>query len=110
MRANKVGLVVIDASMAMEGNGPSDGTMVPMETIIAGTNPLATDMMSAHLMGFNPSEVPTFTWAHKAGLRPERLDEIEIRGESVESVRRRFARPLVLPWAIVRNFWATREI
>jgi len=84
--------------------------MVPMEAIIAGTNPLATDMIAAHLVGFNPSEFPTFTWAHKAGLPPERLDEIEIRGDSVQSVRRKFTRPLVLPWAIVRYFWATCEI
>ena len=39
VRANKVGLVVIDGSMAMEGNGPWDGPSVPMETIVAGTNP-----------------------------------------------------------------------
>lgn len=110
VRANKLGLVIVDASTAMEGNGPWDGNIVPMEAIIAGTNPLATDMMAAHLMGFSPPEVPTFTWANKAGLRPERLDEIEVRGESVESVRRKFARPQVLPWEVVRNSWATREI
>ena len=70
MRANKLGLVVIDGSSAMEGNGPTDGTQVPMETIIAGTNPLATDMVAASLMGFEPDEISTFTWARKAGLRP----------------------------------------
>jgi len=110
VRANKVGLVVVDASVAMEGNGPWDGSLVPMEAIIAGTNALATDTVAANLMGFNPSEIPTFTWARKAGLRPERLDEIEICGASVESVRRKFARPQVLPWEVVRNYWATREI
>ena len=110
VRANKVGLVVIDASTAMEGDGPGNGTIVPMELIIAGTNPLATDMIAADLMGFDPSEIPTFTWANKAGMRPQRLDEIEVRGEPVERVRRKFARPRVLPWWIVRNFWATREI
>jgi len=110
VRANKVGLVVVDASVAMEGNGPWDGSLVAMEAIVAGTNALATDMVAANLMGFNPSEIPTFTWAHKAGLRPERLDEIEICGASVESVRRKFARPQVLPWEVVRNSWATREI
>src|SRR5208337_66191 len=78
VRANRLGLVVIDASTAMEGNGPSDGPLVPMETIVAGTNPLATDMVAAALMGLDDSDVPTFAWARKAGLRPERLDEIEI--------------------------------
>lgn len=81
-----------------------------MNVIVAGKNPLATDMVAAHLMGFNPSEVPTFLWAHKAGLRPRLLDEVELRGESVENVRRKFARPQVVPWEVVRKFWATREI
>jgi uncharacterized protein (DUF362 family) len=98
VRANKLGLVVIDGSSAMEGNGPTDGTQVPMETIVAGTNPLATDMVAASLMGFDPSEVSTFTWAHKAGLRPRRLDEIETRGEPLERVRREFVRPVMVSW------------
>ena len=110
VRANKLGLVVVDASTAMEGDGPSDGPLVPMETIVAGTNPLAADMVAAYLMGFDPSEIPTFQWAGKAGLRPERLEEIEIRGEPVESVRRKFARPHIVPWSIAGRFWATREI
>lgn len=110
VRANKMGLTVVDASSAMEGNGPFDGTIVPMELIVAGTSPLATDMVAASLMGFDPSEIATFTWAHKAGLRPDRLDEIEIRGESVESVKRRFVRPWVVPWETARKSWAVREI
>ena len=110
MRANKLGLVVIDGSMAMEGDGPSDGPLVPMDTIVAGTNPLATDMVGAALMGFDPAEIPTFVWANKAGLRPERLDQIEIRGESIESVKRLFARPHIVPWSVARTVWATREI
>ena len=42
-----LGLTVIDGSTAMEGNGPTEGTLVPMNTIVAGTNPLATDMVAA---------------------------------------------------------------
>jgi len=110
VRANKVGLVVIDGSSAMEGEGPMNGSIVPMETIVAGTNPLATDMVAASLMGFKPSEVPTFAWANKAGLRPEGLEDIEIRGDPMESIRRRFVRPRILPWSVVRTFWAPREV
>ncbi len=68
VRANKLGLVVVDGSMAMEGNGPSMGPLVKMDVIVAGTNPLATDMVAASLMGFEPREVPTFAWANKAGM------------------------------------------
>ena len=48
----QLGLVVIDASMAMEGNGPESGDLVKMDLIIAGTNPLATDMVGANIVGF----------------------------------------------------------
>jgi len=110
VRANKLGLVVVDASTAMEGQGPSMGRLVPMNLIIAGTNPLATDMVSAALMGFEPKEVPTFTWANKAGMSPSCLDEIEVRGEKMEDVRRKFTRPIVVPWAGIRNFFGAKEI
>jgi uncharacterized protein (DUF362 family) len=110
VRANKLGLVVIDGSTAMEGNGPTDGNLVPMDTIIAGVNPLAADMVAASLMGFRPSEIPTFTWANKAGLLPERMEEIEVPGESLDSLRREFVRPFIVPWSTARNVWATREI
>jgi uncharacterized protein (DUF362 family) len=100
VRANKLGLVVIDGSMAMEGNGPCDGTLVQMNLIIAGTNPLATDMVAASVMGFAPDEIPTFVCANKVGLQPPSLDEIEVRGKSVKDVRREFLRPTLNPWTI----------
>jgi uncharacterized protein (DUF362 family) len=46
VRANKLGLVVIDGSTAMEGHGPTEGTPLPMDTIVAGVNPVAADMVS----------------------------------------------------------------
>jgi len=110
VRANKLGLVVVDASTAMEGQGPSDGRPVKMGLIIAGTNPLATDMVSASLMGFEPEEVPMFAWANKAGMKPARLDEIEVRGEKPDGVRRKFARPLIISWPSIRDYWGVKEI
>jgi uncharacterized protein (DUF362 family) len=110
VRANKLGLVVVDGSTAMEGNGPSNGLLVPMNLIIAGTNPLATDMVAADVMGFVPDEVPTFVWAHKTGMEPQSLDEIEIRGENISSVRRKFARPQLTAWNDIRSFWGHEEM
>jgi len=113
VRANKLGLVVVDASMAMEGNGPSvsvGGKVIQTNLIIAGTNPLATDIVAANIMGFEPTEIPTFTWAAKAGMKPTTLDEIEIRGEKLESVRRQFLKPTVIPWAVISSFFGAQEI
>jgi len=107
VRANKLGLVVVDASMAMEGQGPSvtqGGRVFKMDLIIAGTNPLATDMVSASIMGFRPEEVATFAWSWKAGMSPESLDQIEVRGEKVEEVRRNLLRPIVVPWTLASKY------
>jgi uncharacterized protein (DUF362 family) len=110
VRANKLGLVVIDGSMAMEGNGPSNGNVFPMDVIVAGTNPVAADMVAASLMGFTPAEVPTFSWANKAGMRPGTLAEIEIRGEPIARVRRPFAKPHLVAWSTVRPYWGAQEL
>jgi uncharacterized protein (DUF362 family) len=110
VRANRMGLTVIDGWSAMEGNGPSNGTLTPMNVIIAGTDPLATDIVAAAAMGFDAAEVPTFTYAHRAGMLPRSLADIEIRGEKVAAVRREFVRPQVRPWLEVAKVWAVREI
>ncbi len=107
VRANKLGLVVVDASMAMQGQGPSvhdGGRLLKMDLIIAGTNPLATDMIAADIMGFRPEEISTFVWAWKAGMGPKNLDEIEIRGGNLPYVRKNFSRPTVYPWDAISEY------
>jgi uncharacterized protein (DUF362 family) len=107
VRANKLGLTVIDGSMAMEGQGPSasgGGRLIKMNIIIAGTNPLATDMVGAYVMGFTPSEILTFVWSWKAGLTPTSLDDVEVRGEKIGDVRKDFARPVVIPYTLMKNY------
>lgn len=110
VKANKLGLTVIDGSMAMEGNGPSNGPLVKMDVIIAGTNSLATDMVGAAVMGFQPDEVPTFNLAHKSGMKPFRLEEIEIRGEKIENVMRKFDRPQVVPYHDIKSWFGAKEV
>lgn len=107
VRANKLGLVVIDASTAMQGQGPSvhrGGQLVKMDLIIAGTNPLATDMVGATVMGFQPEEISTFDWAWKASMAPTGIDEIEIRGEKIANVAQSFMRPAVIPWKNIHHY------
>jgi len=109
VRANKLGLVVVDGSMAMEGDGPVGGPLVKMDLIIAGTDPLATDIVTAKIMGFEPEEIPTFLWAEKAGMKKVSLGKIEIRGEELDKVRRRFVRPNIVTWADTGD-WGRHEL
>ena len=110
VRASRLGLVVIDGSMAMEGNGPSMGDLIQMDLIIAGTNPLATDMVAASIMGFSPGEIPTFQWANTAGMGPRFFSQIEIRGETIADVQRAFRRPQMVGWNDIRNDFGATEI
>jgi hypothetical protein len=98
-QVNKLELTVIDASMAMQGEGPTDGTLVPMNLMLAGTSPLATDMVAARVMGFtNLETTPQFRWAHKLGMPPATLDDLELRGEKIDDVKRNFVRPTAYHW------------
>ncbi len=112
LKAMPPGLVVVDGSMAMEGQGPSistGGALVKMDLIIAGTNALATDMVTAHVMGFEPEEIPTFAWAHRASMTPKRVDEIEVRTDG-PVVRQALAKPKVTTWASIRGSYGERVI
>jgi uncharacterized protein (DUF362 family) len=110
VRANKLGLVVIDGTTAMEGDGPTGGELVDMGLIVAGTNPLATDMLAAHLMGFDLEEVPTFTCAQQVGMRPQSVAEIEVRGEPVKAARRPFKKPNIVAWTAMNQTWGVKAI
>jgi len=110
VKAVKTGLVVIDASTAMEGDGPTDGTLVDMGLIIAGTNPLAADMVATKLMGIGLDKVPAISLARQSGLGPVSMNEIEVRGEKIEDVRKSFRRPNVVPWREISPVWGKEEI
>jgi uncharacterized protein (DUF362 family) len=111
VKANKLGLTVVDASWAIEGQGPTiGGKRFKMDLIVAGTNPLATDMVAAKIMGFQIDEIPTFPWAIKAGMKPTNIDEIEVRGAKVSDVKKDFLKPNVLPWLSINKVWGAKEI
>jgi uncharacterized protein (DUF362 family) len=110
VRANRMGLVVIDASTAMEGNGPLEGSIVPMNLIIAGTSPLAADMVGATVMGFDAAEIPTFQVAQQVGLGPASLEEIEIRGVGLQDARRPVVPPTVIPWTSISGVYGVKVL
>jgi uncharacterized protein (DUF362 family) len=108
VKANKLGLSVIDATTAMQGQGPTlsqGGSLVDMNLIIASKNALAADMVAANVMGFEPTEIDTFKWAWKAGMNPSNINEIQIVGEKIEKVRQQFRRPQVVPYTMISDWY-----
>ncbi len=92
------GLTVIDGWYGMEGQGPVQGTVVKSDLIIAGTNPLAVDMVATHLMGLDPLGVPTFREAHRRGMEPRSLEGVEVRGLSLVAARLSFTPAIIQSW------------
>jgi uncharacterized protein (DUF362 family) len=52
-----VHFVIADGIMAMEGNGPLNGTGRPLGKIVLADDPVAADATCARLMGFEPNRV-----------------------------------------------------
>jgi uncharacterized protein (DUF362 family) len=83
-------LTVVDGFVAMEGRGPINGSPVKMETIIAGLDVVATDATAARVMGFDPMRVPHIRMAHERGVGD--MEDVEVVGDGVDSVRKIFKR------------------
>lgn len=83
-------LTVTDGFVGMEGKGPSNGTPVKMNLIIAGTDVVATDATASRIMGFDPHKINHIQKAYEKGLG--NIDDIQILGEKLENVIRPFQR------------------
>jgi uncharacterized protein (DUF362 family) len=87
----KPALTVIDGFVAMEGQGPVDGTPVKMDLMIASEDVVAADATGCRVMGIDPHSLSHIRRAGEKGLG--NIDNIEIIGEKLENVTRPFKRP-----------------
>ena len=67
-RMTKARLHIMDGIVAMEGNGPSSGTPVKMNVILASDDPVALDSVFAALVRLDPADVPTCVSGEAAGV------------------------------------------
>ncbi len=93
LKAAKPHLVLIDGLLAGEGLGPIYPNPVEMNLIIASTDVVAADAVASAVMGIDPFEVATTRLAHSDRIGTGDLNSIEVRGKSIEEIRRYFQRP-----------------
>jgi len=81
---------LMDATTAMEGNGPNRGIPVPMNLILASYDLLTLDKVATQIMGLDWRQI-----AHLQLLDKNLQEEIEaqIVGEEIDSVKRQFLMP-----------------
>jgi uncharacterized protein (DUF362 family) len=86
-------LNIIDGIFAMEGISAHHGTPRAMNLLLGSLVPVAADIVGTQIMGFEPMEIVTTQLALKDKMGLEKLDQIEIVGDSLESFRTTFKRP-----------------
>jgi len=87
-------IAVIDGIIAGEVYETS-GNPVEMNLIIAGRDPVAVDAVGAAVIGIPPEDVKHLSLAEKKGLGTCDLNQIEIIGEPIERVRKKFKRSIL---------------
>ena len=83
---------VVDGLIGQEGMGPLMGLPVGLGLVLAGRDLVAVDATASRIMGFEAEEVPITKAAAERGLGTMDEAQIEVVGEQVASVRRRFVR------------------
>jgi uncharacterized protein (DUF362 family) len=90
-REIKPQLTIVDGLVGYEGLGPSVfGTPKKLDLIVAGTDPVAVDTVSAEIMGHDVKEIDYIKIAAELGLGEIDLDKIEILGVKLDEVKTTF--------------------
>jgi uncharacterized protein (DUF362 family) len=103
-RAVRVDYAVADATTVME-LGVARGRAVPIGAVVAGANLVATDSVSARLIGQDPRDCPYLRYLAEDGLGPLDLADIDLVGDPLD----RLARPLKLEFERDPKTWAEGE-
>ncbi|MEM3378031.1 MAG: DUF362 domain-containing protein [Candidatus Bathyarchaeia archaeon] len=86
-------LTIMDARVAIEGNGPTKGTPVKMGLMLTSNCALAIDLVAAKIMGLDIEEVDYLRYvAQKENLQ---ADDINVQGLQIADAMRRFRRPKI---------------
>jgi len=79
---------LVDGIVAMEGNGPIQGTSKAAGVLIAGSDPVAVDATACRVMGLEPAKVSYIAMTASNGQA--KAENIEQIGTAVHSVATRF--------------------
>ncbi len=79
----KPALTVVDAVVAMEGEGPANGTPRPVGVLLAAADAVAVDAVCVRTLGLNPESVPMLKRARETGAGETRLAHIELLGDGL---------------------------
>ncbi|MBT3343852.1 MAG: DUF362 domain-containing protein [Gemmatimonadetes bacterium] len=88
---SQVDLNVVDMLQGTEG-GAFEGTPKRSNIVLAGADPIATDLVVAQLMGFNPDDFEFADLGAQRGIGPGSIDGVDTRGGDPAVLSHRFAK------------------
>ena len=87
-------LIIVDGIIGMEGLGPVWGKPVNLNLVVSGLNPVTVDAVCCRIMDINPFSVNLLWRAYKMGMGEIDINKIEVHGEKIDDVKRKFSRPI----------------
>ena len=93
VRCVRPALSITDGVVAMDGNGPSGGDPFPAGVLLASADAVAEDIVAMALVGWEPLSMPTVRVAAEWGMTTGRLEDIDLRGDPLASLRLQGFRP-----------------
>lgn len=79
-------LSILDAVIAMDGDGPSHGRPRPFGAILVSTDAVALDTVAMHLAKADPMRVPYLASAREIAVGETRLENIEVVGDQISTL------------------------
>ncbi|MCK4261176.1 MAG: DUF362 domain-containing protein [Halanaerobiales bacterium] len=88
-------LTILDGIVGMDGEGPSAGDPVQLNTLMISPNPFALDVAIAELVGIKSDKIPLIKNAKERDL-PFELKDIKLLGEPLKDLRpKKFTAPTI---------------
>lgn len=104
-------LYILDAIVAMEGNGPRGGAPRRTGVLMISADPVALDATASRLVGLEPDQVPTNRAGQQNGLGVYRSEDIELLGDNLDQLAvKDFNLGIGLPGFAVKNIWLRNKI
>lgn len=86
--AVETNFAIMDGIVAMQGNGPKNGTPYNLNTIIMGESLSAVDSTAVRLIGYdNPLDTPVLKEVYDSKWGPVLPKDIEILGQKIEDMK-----------------------
>ncbi|MFH1611366.1 MAG: DUF362 domain-containing protein [Patescibacteria group bacterium] len=92
-KQSKCDVAIVDGIIAMEGNGPVEGSMVEMGVVVAGYDPVAVDAVCATLIGLEPLEIGYLQMIAREELGEIDLSKINVPPMLITELAKQFRLP-----------------